>query len=218
MASQPNLVAAPKSSVKPAAPPAASAARVWPPLVLLALFWAIYAVWRWTELGSSLGFMGFLIVVGIEALTALLFTIWWIAASRVSWAERFLVIGFAIAGGIGAALLAHKMLAPLLVLPGVAIVLTTWTLGLVVVTTWAARRRVLCLISTECFSWAAFLLIRSEGMAGDGQLTLRWRWTPTQEELYLDSLEGKDKSADQPQATKGLKLQWGDWPEFRGPH
>src|SRR5262245_42406070 len=178
MASQADTLAAsqflPGPTVQPAAP-----ALVWPPIVLLVFFWTTYSVWRWTELGLSLGFMGFLMLVGIEGLATLLFAVWWLVASRVSWPERFLVIGVGITGGIGAVLLGHKMLGPFLVLPGLPIVLTTWTLGLVVVRKWPVRRRGLFLASTVCLSWGAFLLLRAEGMEGDGQLTLGWRWTHT---------------------------------------
>src|SRR5262249_8451052 len=89
--------------------PVMSAAPVWPPIVLLALFWVIYSVWRWTELGISLGFMGFLLLVGIGALVTLLFATWWMAASKVSWTERFLVFGVAIAGGFGGAVLGTRL-------------------------------------------------------------------------------------------------------------
>src|SRR5262249_46367764 len=157
MASQPDLIAAPQPSHEPKSQPAASPARVWPPIVLLVLFWATYSVWRWTELGPSLGFMGFLILVGIEALATLVFAVWWMTASKVSWAERFLVIGVAIAGGIGAAVLGHRMLGPFLIVPGLPIVLTAWTFALVVVRKWPARLRGLFVVCTLCLSWGAFM-------------------------------------------------------------
>jgi hypothetical protein len=146
----------------------------------------------------------------------LFFPTWWMAASKVSWAERFLVIGVAVVGGVGAAVLGHRLLGPFLLLPGLPIVLTTWTFGLIVARKWPARWRGLALISTVTLTWGAFLLIRAEGMGGDGQLALRWRWTRTAEELYLDTPEGQGKSAGQPRATKRLKLRPGDWPGFRG--
>src|SRR5205809_1384685 len=53
--------------------------RVWPPVVLLGLFWTVYSVWRWTELGITLGFLGFLILLAVAALVLLLFLGWWLA-------------------------------------------------------------------------------------------------------------------------------------------
>src|SRR5262245_50190846 len=219
MTSQPDL--APllsRPDQKPAALSAVPSPRVWPPVALLAVFWVIYSVWRWTELGRSLGFMGFLMLLGVVALTTLLFVIWWMAASKVTWGERLLVIGVAMAAGVGMAILGHRLLGPFLVLPGLPIILTIWTLGLIVARQWPARRRGLLLVSVVCMSCGAFLLIRAQGMGGDGQLALRWRWTHTAEELYLDTPEGKGKAIELPHTTKGLTLQPGDWPGFRGPN
>src|SRR5262249_21528726 len=151
----------------PVAPPVRSMPRVWPPVVLLALFWAVYAVWRWTEMGISLGFMGFLMLLGVAALTMLLFVTWWLAASRVSGAERLLVTGVGIVGGVAAAVLGHRLLGPFLLLPGLPLVLTMWTLGLIIARKWPPRRRGLAVTSALLLSWGAFLLLRAEGMAGD---------------------------------------------------
>jgi outer membrane protein assembly factor BamB len=186
--------------------------------VLLGLFWGIYSVWRWTDLGISLGFLGFLILLGVEGLTTLLFAIWWLAASRVRWTERWLVLGTAVFCGIGAALLANKWLGPILLVPGLPLVLTAWTLVLCIARQWTPRKRSLALISTLCLSSGAFLLIRGEGMWGDGQITLRWRWTLTPEEAYLAQLEETGEPAASRSPEKTLSLRPGDWPGFRGPN
>jgi len=186
--------------------------------VLLGVFWVIYSVWRWTELGMSLGFMGFLILLGVGTLTTLLFAVWWLVASKVSWEECLLVLGVAMSGGVASAMFGHRLLGPFVLLPGLPIVLTTWTLSLIVTRNWPARRRSLVLMFVVCLNWGAYLLIRAEGMRGDGQLALCWRWTPTAEQRYLDRPEGSGQTAQLRQTTKGLTLQQGDWPEFRGPN
>jgi outer membrane protein assembly factor BamB len=186
--------------------------------MLLGLFWPIYSVWRWTDLGLSFGFMGFLILVGIGVLTTLLFALWWLAASNVSWNERFLVLSSAVFAGIGAALLGHKYVVSFLLLPGLPLVLTFWTLGLILMRNWPARRRSFALVVGLCLSWGAFLLIRAEGVGGDFQLALRWRWSLTPEEIYLAGPEENDKKVVPPGEKEGLKLRPGDWPGFRGPN
>jgi outer membrane protein assembly factor BamB len=162
--------------------------------------------------------MGFLMLLGVSAFVLLLFAIWWVVASKISWPERLLVIGCAVCGGIAAFVLGNKMLSPFLLLPGIPLVLTTWTLGLIVARNWHPRRRGVLLIVALCLNWGAYMLIRAEGMRGDGQLTLRWRWTNSAEELYLDTPEGKGQITGQAPATKGLTLLPGDWPAFRGPN
>jgi outer membrane protein assembly factor BamB len=184
--------------------------------VLLGLFWTTYSVWRWTELGTSLGFLGFLILLGVGGLTTLLFIIWWLAASRAPWTERFVVLGTAVGCGVGAGLLADKLLGPFLLLPGLPLVLTAWAVGLLVARKWPTGQRRVTLIGVLCLGWGAFLLVRGEGMWGDGQMTLRWRWSQTPEQAYL---AGSDPTG-QPAAAaarQALTLRPGDWPGFRGP-
>jgi outer membrane protein assembly factor BamB len=186
--------------------------------VLLGLFWSIYAVWRWTELGASLGFLGFLILVGVGGLTTLLFGVWWLVASRVTWTERFVVLGTAALCGFGAAFLADRRLGPFLVLPGLPLVLTAWTLGLMVAASWAPWRRCVTLVSVLCLGCGAFLLVRGEGMGGDGQISLRWRWALTPEQEYLAQLEQCGPAPVAPVSRQEVSLRPGDWPGFRGPN
>src|SRR5262245_19448765 len=123
MANQMSSAADPRPLPEPGTAAPVRPARVWPAVVLLGLFWTVYAVWRWTELGLALGFLGFLILLGIGALTTLLFLVWWLLASRIRWTERFVVLGAAAVCGIEVALLADKGVAPFLMLPGLPLVL-----------------------------------------------------------------------------------------------
>jgi outer membrane protein assembly factor BamB len=187
-------------------------------VVLLGLFWLIYSVWRWTDLAISLGFIGWLMMLALTALTTLLCAVWWLAASRVGWAECLLVFGAAVLGGVAAVLLADKSVGPFLILPGIPLVLTAWTLTLVLVRQWQTRPRTAVVVAMLCLSWGAFVLIRTEGMGGDGQFALRWRWSLTPEQVYLAELEEKRSTAVAPStAPSAPSLQPGDWPGFRGP-
>src|SRR5262245_22710103 len=38
--------------------------RVWPPVLLLAAFWAVFAVLTWTEFGIGAGFFGWVVLMG----------------------------------------------------------------------------------------------------------------------------------------------------------
>jgi outer membrane protein assembly factor BamB len=194
--------------------------RTWPPMVLLGIFWTIYSVLRWTDLGAALGFLGWLILLGSGALTTLLFAIWWLAASRVRWAERLPVFGTALAAGVAAGFLVDKTIVPTLLVPGIPLVLTIWVITLVVLRNWPSEARRAVLAGVLLLSWTAFTLIRTEGMWGDGQFTLFWRWSLTPEQVYI--AEGEQAGGTiQLQAPKlqsqEMKLQPGDWPEFRGP-
>jgi outer membrane protein assembly factor BamB len=186
--------------------------------VLLGIFWTAYSALRWTELGIALGFLGFLILLGVGAVTTLLFVFWWIAASRVRLGERLLVLAAAVAAGFGAAVLAHRSVGPFLLMPGLPLVLTTWALGVVVVRKWPPRRRGLALAAVVGLGCGALTLLRAEGMEGDGQLALRWRWSPTPEQVYLGQLDPAVATAAAPAGPVARTLRPGDWPGFRGPN
>jgi hypothetical protein len=195
--------------------------RIWPPLVVLAVFWAAYSLWRWTELGASLGFLGFLMLLAIGGAAALLFVLWWLAASRVSWRERLAVLAAAaLAGGV-ACFYADRRLGPFLLVPGLPLVLSLWALGVLAARRWPSQARSLGLISLLCLGWGAFLLLRGEGMGGDGQIALRWRWALTAEQLYLAELAQEDRTGSSPLTLDSRHAGSpgpGDWPGFRGPH
>jgi outer membrane protein assembly factor BamB len=185
-------------------------------LLLLGLYWAVYGVWRWTDVGLTLGFIGFLLLMALSALVSLLFAVWWLASSRLRLADRLLVFGAVVVAGFGAVLLSDRSVKALFLVPGVPLVLSAWTLALVVARNRQARARRLLLLAVTCLTWGLFTLIRAEGLAGDGQPVLRWRWQPTAEETYLAQLEQNGETPAAPSSGHPLILQPGDWPGFRG--
>src|SRR5262249_1135606 len=124
--------------------------RIWPPALLLGIFWIVYSAIRWSEWGVSLGFTGFLAVFGTCPLTTLLFAGWWLRASRIGWRERLGIFGVAIIVGAGVALLADKSALGFMVMPGLPLVLTAWTLGFALVRNWRPRPRALVVASILC--------------------------------------------------------------------
>jgi hypothetical protein len=184
--------------------------------LLLGIFWTVFSIVTWTELGMTLGFAGFLLVYGACALTTLLLAIYWLAASRVRWAERLGVFGVVLLAGVVVAFLADKSAIVLMVMPGLPLVLTACTIGLVVMRQWQPSTRGWALCGLACLVWSAFLLVRAQGVGGDFQPALHWRWTPTAEQEYL---AGPDPSAEPilpVSEQSNLTLRPGDWPGFRG--
>jgi outer membrane protein assembly factor BamB len=184
--------------------------------LLLGIFWALYCALRWTNLGVTLGFAGFVAVFGAAALTMLMFAIWWLAASRVGWAERFELFGVAAFIGVGVAFLADKSALGLLLMPGLPLVLTAWTVGLWVTRNWPSRRRLLPLSGCLCLIYGAFLLVRTQGVGGDFQSAVHFRWTPTAEQEYLSELRRTGEPGAPIDERRELALRPGDWPGFRG--
>jgi outer membrane protein assembly factor BamB len=213
-----DLAASSSPALAPAPVPSIRLPRVWPPLVLLGILWMTYSVLRWTDLGISLGFMGWLILLAVGAVTTLLFAVWWLAASRVGWGERLLVLGTAVFAGVGAVFLSDQSIRSFMLNPGLPLVLTTWTLGVVILRKWRTQSRRLALVGVLCLSWGAFTLLRSEGLGGDFQFVLRWRWSVTPEEMYLAERARTGEPAVPAVLRQPLSLRPGDWPGFRGPN
>jgi hypothetical protein len=86
------------------------------------------------------------------------------AFSRVSLAERFLVLGAAILASGGMVLLAHPSLGEFLLIQGLPVLLTSWTLGLCLVRKSSPLYRGLVLVGVLWATCAAFTLLRAEGM------------------------------------------------------
>jgi outer membrane protein assembly factor BamB len=185
--------------------------------LLLAIFWIVYSVIRWSEWGVLLGFTGFLVVFGAGALATLLFAIWWLGASRIGWRERIGMFAVAVLVGVGVALLADKSALGFMLMPGLPLVLTAWTLGFILVRHWRPGQRVLVVASILCLGWAAFLLVRTQGVSGDFQYTLQWRMNPSPEQKYLQELERTEQPRLPGHDGPGLTVGPGDWPGFRGP-
>lgn len=79
--------------------------RLWPAVVLVAAFWVFFVAVDYVEM--AMGFR-FLSRFGFYGIILLAFAIWWFAASRVSWRDRWQVILAVIIGAVVAGLLADK--------------------------------------------------------------------------------------------------------------
>ena len=135
MTSEADKPSVPEEHVEKLPAPSVQKPCIWPPFALLASFWTIYACWRWTEVGYSFGFLGFLLMAGGGAIVTLAFVVWWLLASNFERSERYGAFALAVVGGLGTAVLAHRSLGPFLLLPGIPLVPTIWA-----ATLFASRR------------------------------------------------------------------------------
>ncbi len=194
--------------------------RVWPAVTLVAVYWIIHGLVRWTDLGTALGYAGFLLLMAATGVLLLGFLIWWLTWSRVRWKERLWVLAAAILFSVATALLAHKTAGGLLIFYGVPFMATVWTLGLLTLRKTASDRRTAALCVMLALLGGGFLAVRTEGVNGAFQFAVRPRWTQTAEQVYLAELAKKQKPADIAPSSldAAMNLQPGDWPGFRGPN
>src|SRR5262249_42495621 len=150
-------------------------------------------------------------------IAAILFALWWLFASRVRWRDRFLVLAVCFLGGFGMIKLGHSSLGIFaLILDGVPVVTTVWTLWLLATRSWAWPARRWGLIVVVLAAWSSFLLLRFEGTTGSFIPSFAYRWSPTLEDRFLAerSESSNAKTVTSPSALT-LVQKPGDWPGFR---
>src|SRR5262245_6449826 len=203
--------AAANSRVKPST---ARPLRVWPAMFLVVLMIAARFVPAYLEGGLAKNWM--FAMMG-PMLCCLLLVIWWLAASRATWKER--VFGFL---GL-AAVFALTMVLVDSLMRGPGTIYVTLPMGMLAFAIRAAfsnNRRPLArtsaalLLAAVGFGFSA--LLRNDGMTGEYQLTLRWRWAPTAEEKVL-AARTTSSQAPKPNMSSietNLALASPEWPGF----
>ncbi len=207
-------LASPKGEQQPAAVETPKMPRIWPAVVLVGIFWSDDLVLRWLEAAMFTRFMAMLAAV---ALMTVLFTVWWLTNRRISRADRWACVGFAILGGVASALLSHKVGLMHWLLTTLPWVITTWTVWLLLARKASPRTRRLGIMTALVLAWSAFLLVRYEGLKGEGETVMRWRWTASDEDLYMKELAQRKAVPAIVAPITSLTIQPDDWPGFRGP-
>jgi outer membrane protein assembly factor BamB len=194
--------------------------RLWPAVVLLALQWLAILVPAWVAPATMVHFYGWFLGPAVAAIGLV---VWWLFASRLPWADRWLgLLAFAVLGAATLPFWDQSMrdekngygVLPLIVY-ALPVVTTAWVLWLVATPflRWPARRT--GLLAVFILAWVCFLLVRHEGVYGSMSATFALRWSPTAEDMHQADLDaGKIGFAS---AAGPLALQPGDWPGFRGP-
>jgi outer membrane protein assembly factor BamB len=189
--------------------------RIWPFVVLVALYWAaVMIVGRF----DKPYFVGFLFGLAAPALLTLVFVGWWWLSRRIRFSDRaygFLII---VAGGAIALPLVHPSLGFFgLLMMALPVVLTAWAFWLVAVKWLVPGWYRLGGLVVVALVWGSFTLVRHDGLNSDLRADLRWRWSPTAEELFLaERAADRAGSTASPLAEGTLTLRPGDWTEFRG--
>jgi outer membrane protein assembly factor BamB len=186
--------------------------RLWPAFVLLALFWIAFAVVGALEKPY---FVGFLYSMAAPAVLLLLFSIWWWRNRTIPWADRVYGCLAVLATGLVVAPFCHPTMWFGLPTIGLPVALTVLTLWLLVVQRTGFTWKRLGLLAFLVLTWSYFALIRIDGIDADLKATARWRWTPTEEELFLAE-KARETTSLSPSGP-ALTLSPGDWPAFRGP-
>ncbi len=208
--------AAPAGFTSPVKPSGPRPLRIWPGVFLVVLM--LLARFVPAHLEGGLARYWMIAMMG-PMLCCLLLVIWWLAVSRATWKER--VFGFL--GLIAVFALAMVLEEPLMRGPGtIYVTLPMGMTAFVVGATWFKRRRPLTRTSAALLLAAVgfgfSILLRNDGMDGEYQLTLHWRWSRTAEEQLLTvkttSPAGPETKASSVETN--LSFATPEWPGFRG--
>lgn len=181
--------------------------RVWPALLLVAVYWIFQVVVGLSDVGmyplfmsKAFGALGLLIV----------FLVLWLTNGTLPWRVRFLGLGLFVGALLLGILAAHKSFEPFgYMMTTVPWAITAWTAWMAV-SRWNGVPRA-SLAGVILIPFATADLIRFEGLSGRLDAGLRWRWTASDEERFLAA-----KTASAGATARTWTLRGGDWPEFRG--
>jgi outer membrane protein assembly factor BamB len=186
--------------------------RLWPGVLIIGSYWALRIGGRIGPLSQFLNPLPTFVIVA----AALALLVWWLFFSRLRWSERMLGLSVLVIGGAAAVVLAHNSMHRIhrdgivgLMAPFVA---TVALASLVVFRRASPKVRDVGFAGLVLGVWGSVLLVR----VVDGSTELKWRWTPTAEEKFLEQQSVAKKASAKPIGP--LVVRSHDWPQFRGPN
>ncbi len=148
---------------------------------------------------------------------SLLLVVWWLAASRADGKERVLgLLGLAAGFSLTLALVEPLMRGPGTIYVTLPMGMTAFVLGIVLRRQCAPWKRTGVSVLLATFGFGFSILLRNDGMGGDYQLTLRWRWEPRAEEQMLAARTEPSPVPTRDGAAVERSLAKSEWPGFRG--
>ena len=189
--------------------------RIWPAVLLLGAMVLLRSLPALIENGPAGIWMSAAFGPLLAGLCVLL---WWLILSRASWKERVLgfvgVVGFA---ALTIALIDPTMRGPAVMVLTIPLGTAGFALGAIAMSRSLSLRRTVVALLVSVLGFGYTLLLRSDGMWGNFNMGLHWRWIPSPEEVLLVEKQNAEDgpelySEEQVQAW----LQSPEWPGFRG--
>src|SRR5262245_30292797 len=158
--------------------------RVLPGVIAVALQWLI---WYGVPAVAPEVFM-VVMIGGLACSLAVL--VWWLFFSRAPWAERLGAIALMVVSVIATKRIVHPsiaggmmgMMLPIFSIPPLSLAIVV---AAVVGRRLSSGPRRAVMVAAILLACAAFTLIRTGGMSGEGASDLHWRWTPDPEQRLL---------------------------------
>jgi outer membrane protein assembly factor BamB len=158
--------------------------RLWPGVVAVALQWLAWLVLpavvpQW----SGYGFLAALYL-------GLIVAIWWLFFSRALWSERLgaivlMVVAVAVTTRLVHLSISNALMGYMLFVYSVPALSLALVGSLVVSRRLSTGLRRASMAAAIVIACATFTVIRTDGITGEGDSDLEWRWTPTAEQRLL---------------------------------
>jgi outer membrane protein assembly factor BamB len=196
-----------------ASPTSTGPRRLWLPVILVAMQAVCLVLPYQVEFENVELMFGLMMLGPMVASGGVL--LWWLFLSGIAWRDRLLVLLVGAVAAGGAFGLSHETFRMALALYGLAALSTLWV-GYLLLTAWMnwpVRRAGLML--TLLLAAVGCTLLRMDGVWGDFQLQLSYRFRETAEDRYV---KGSEKESAGPASAPAapVRLAAGDWPGFRG--
>lgn len=183
-----------------------SSIRLWPGIAIAIFAWVVTLVSAKVFTGTVVHFFGSMVGAGGGVLLLLL---WWLFFSRVPWKERWLGLAVIVGGLflIGAVMEEGAFLG--LFFFGFPALVTAFVIWAGLSRGWVFGKRGWTMALTVLAVLGPWALLRSDGVRGDLDPELKFRWAETAEERMLAGESG-------PVAGTVDEVERAAWPGFRG--
>jgi len=166
--------------------------RLWPGVAAVTLQWLLWLM------PLAIPSQGGTAVIGAFALGVVVI-LWWLFFSRALWADRLgalalMVLGVAITSRLVHPSIANGMMGFMLIVYAVPALCLALVAAAAITRGQSSGPRRATLAAAIVIACAALTLIRTNGISGDANSDLAWRWTPTAEQRLLA------QSVDEPAA------------------
>ncbi len=201
-----------ESSASPTVP--RRALRWWPAAVLLlAMVGVRYLPSLWEAPSLPILMFGFMGPAGV----GLLILVWWCVASRASWKEKVSgLAGFILIAAIAISLVHFSMRGMNVVISVLPTGIALFAIGLILFFK-SPNWRVPVALLLSLIGFGYWDLRQSEGVTGQFEPQMLWRWQPTAEQTYLQDLAARSGSGASSSNYDPVTLASAQWPAFRGP-
>ncbi len=185
----------------------------WPVAILIALMIGLQFVPRLVEDGPAMLWM---VSAFGPLLCSIIIVLWWITFSRARWFER--ILGFLGIAGLVAGTMQvvdPSMYGPATMMLIIPLGIGLFGLGLILLQNTLSFKRTTIALLFALLGLSFTTLLKGNGMWGNFALGLKWRWTPSTEELLAKSDKNSLQSRPDIELVKAA-IEKPEWAEFRG--